>query len=80
MTISSSFALGLGTLCRHQCEVCRHQCEVYTALVIDSVDTPIDGSSVSTQSLVVSTLDLVSRRPSCLTGTVCRHSQWQCRH
>ncbi|MQM13436.1 hypothetical protein Taro_046365 [Colocasia esculenta] len=38
------------------------------------------GSSVSTQSLVVSTLDPVSRSPSCLTGTVCRHSQWQCRH
>ncbi|MQM00016.1 hypothetical protein Taro_032746 [Colocasia esculenta] len=38
---------------------------VYTALVIDGVDTSIDGvdTGVSTQSLVVSTLDPASRRP-----------------
>ncbi|MQL99521.1 hypothetical protein Taro_032245 [Colocasia esculenta] len=39
-----------------------------------------DRDSVSTQPVAMSTLDLVSRRPSCLTGTMCRHSQWQCRH
>ncbi|MQL86677.1 hypothetical protein Taro_019209 [Colocasia esculenta] len=49
---------------------------VYTALVIDGVDTSIDGFSVSTQPLVVSTLDPIPRRPSCLTGTGCRHSPW----
>ncbi|MQL68658.1 hypothetical protein Taro_000974 [Colocasia esculenta] len=32
------------------------------------------GLSVSTQPLVVSTLVPDSRRPSCQTGTVCRHS------
>ncbi|MQL70078.1 hypothetical protein Taro_002379, partial [Colocasia esculenta] len=34
-----------------------------------------DWSSVSTQSLVVSTLDPIFRRPTYQTGTVCRHSQ-----
>ncbi|MQL84441.1 hypothetical protein Taro_016949, partial [Colocasia esculenta] len=31
------------------------------------------GFTMSTQSQAVSTLVPVSRRPSCLTGTVCRH-------
>ncbi|MQL70467.1 hypothetical protein Taro_002777 [Colocasia esculenta] len=33
------------------------------------------GFTVSTQSQAVSTLDPVSRRPICWTGTMCRHSQ-----
>ncbi|MQM00251.1 hypothetical protein Taro_032983 [Colocasia esculenta] len=35
-----------------------------------------DWDSVSTQSVVVSTLDPASRRPFCAIGTVCRHTQW----
>ncbi|MQL73512.1 hypothetical protein Taro_005857 [Colocasia esculenta] len=54
--------------------------QVYTDFVMVVSTHPLMvstlGSSVSTQPLVVSTLDPDSRRPSCLTGTVCRHSQW----
>ncbi|MQL70174.1 hypothetical protein Taro_002488 [Colocasia esculenta] len=58
--------------------------QVYTDFVMvvstHSLMVSTLGSSVSTQPLVVSTLVPDYRRPSCLTGTVCRHNQWQCRH